>query len=114
MPTIGGTKTITVDCLVDSINGLGMTADAFATDEIVDAGEKTLCPIVNNDDAREIARRTVTHRLGKKLKMIAPFDVCLEEQGTVYKRFWILRMGAGRAMIDSTTGGMHPLSATAA
>ncbi len=114
VPTIGGTKTITVDCLVDGINGHGMTADAFASDAIIDAGEKILCPIVNNDDAREIAQRTVTHGLGKKLKMIAPFDVCPEEQGTVYKRFWIVRMGAGRAMIDSVTGGMHPLRATAA
>ncbi len=69
---------------------------------------------ITASDARQTAQRTVTHRLGKQLKMIAPFDVQLEATGTVYKRFWIIRIGDGRIMADSVTGNMHPLSAAAA
>lgn len=114
VPTIGGTKAITVDCLVDGINGHGMTADAFSTDALSARGETTLQPVIEFDDARRIAQRTVTHGFGRKLKMIASFDVHLEERGTVYKRFWIVRIGAGRIMIDAVTGRRHPLQATAA
>jgi hypothetical protein len=114
VPTIVGKKAMTVVCLVDGINGLAATAESFSTEEIVAVDEMQLQPKVTNGNARQTAQRTVTHRLGKELKMIAPFDVQLEATGVVYKRFWIIRIGDSRIMADSVTGDMHPLSANAA
>ena len=114
VPTMIGMKKVSVTCLVDGVNGLGATADSFRTEEALTHDEVRLQSKITADDAQRTARRTVTHRLGKKLKMIAPFDVQLETAGIVYKRFWIIRIGDGRIMADSVTGNMHPLSMTAA
>ena len=113
IPTIIGKQDVTVDCLVDGINGLGATADPFATDQLNVTDENQLKPELSNCEAVKIAHRTVTHQLGKKLKVIAPFDVTLEATGLVYRSFWIVRIGDSRIMIDSVTGGTHPLSASA-
>ena len=114
VPTMIGKKEITVDCLVDGVNGHGATADSFSTEQTVAGDEVRLQSRITDDEAQRTAQRTVTHRLGKKLKLIAPFDVQLEAAGTVYKRFWIIRIGDGRIMADSVTGNLHPLSASAA
>ncbi len=114
IPTIVGKQGVAVDCLVDGINGLGATADPFMTDQLLVTDENLLKPEISNSEAVKIAHRTVTHQLGKKLKMIAPFDVTLEAKGVIYRSFWIVRIGDSRIMVDSVTGGMHPLSASAA
>lgn len=114
VPTIGGGKTVSLNCLVDGINGQGMTTDSFDTREICDPDGKTLRQVIRNDDARRTAQRTLTHGLGRKLKMIAPFDVRLEEKGTIYRRFWIVRVGDDRVMVDSVTGDTHPVYSCAA
>ena len=112
--TMIGRKAVSVDCLVDGINGLGATADPFSTDEITVSDEMRLPSKILHDEAKRTAHRNLTHQLSKKLKMIAPFDVTLESNGTLYRGFWIVALGNGRIMIDSVTGGIHPLSATAA
>lgn len=114
IPTIVGKQGVAVDCLVDGINGLGATADPFSTEQLKVTDESLLKPEISNSEAVKIAHRTVTHQLGKKLKMIAPFDVTLEAKGMIYRSFWIVRIGDSRIMVDSVTGGMHPLSASAA
>jgi hypothetical protein len=114
IPTMIGKQHVTVDCLVDGINGLGATADPFITDQLLATDENHLKPDISRDEAVKIAQRTVTHQLGKKLKMIAPFDVTLEAQGMIYRSFWIVRIGDSRIMVDSVTGGIQPLSASAA
>lgn len=114
VPTMIGRKSMTVNCLVDGINGHAATADDFATDTIDSLNETCLQAAISDEDAKRAARRTVTHRLGKQLRVIAPFNVQLESAGTVYRRFWIVRIGDQRIMTDSVTGGMHPLNATAA
>ena len=114
IPTMVGKRDITVDCLVDGINGLGATADPFITDKLMVTDENLLHPDISRDEAVKIAQRTVTHQLGKKLKMIAPFDVTLDAKGMIYRSFWIVRIGDSRIMIDSVTGGMQPLRASAA
>ncbi len=114
VPTMIGKKEICIDCLVDGVNGHGATADTFSTGQTVARDEVRLQARITDDEAQRTAQRTVTHRLSKQLKMIAPFDVQLEAAGTVYKRFWIIRIGDGRIMADSVTGNMHPLSASAA
>jgi hypothetical protein len=112
--TMIGRKSLSIDCLVDGINGLGATADPFVTEEIAVADEMRLLSRISHDEAVRTAQRNLTHQLSKKLKMIAPFDVTLESNGTVYRGFWIVALSNGRIMIDSVTGGIHPLSASAA
>jgi len=114
VPTMIGKQDVVVDCLVDGINGLGATADPFITDKLMVTDENLLHPDISRDEAVKIAQRTVTHQLGKKLKMIAPFDVTLDAKGMIYRSFWIVRIGDSRIMIDSVTGGMQPLRASAA
>lgn len=114
VPTLAGRKELTVSCLVDGVNGHGATADHFSVDEIMLPEDSRLQLCISHDEATKIAQRTVTHQLGKKLKMIAPFDVALESTGLVYRSFWIVRIGDKRVMIDSVTGAMHPLAASAA
>ncbi len=114
VPTMIGKKDVAVDCLVDGINGLGATTDPFATDQLNLSDENQLKPEITNCEAVKIAQRTVTHQLGKKLKMIAPFDVTLDAKGMIYRIFWIVRIGDSRIMIDSVTGCMQPLRASAA
>lgn len=114
VPTMIGNKSMTLNCLVDGINGHAATTDDFATDKHNSLRERRLQTFIPDDDAKRAARRTVTHRLGKKLRMIAPFNVQLESAGTVYRRFWIIRIGEQRIMTDSVTGNMHLLDATAA
>jgi hypothetical protein len=114
VPTMIGKRTMTVDCLVDGINGHGATADSFATEQTNASDEVLLQSRITDEDAQRTARRTLMHRLGRQLKMIASFDVQLESAGTIYKRFWIIRVGNDRVIADSVTGHVHPLSATAA
>jgi hypothetical protein len=114
VPTVIGKKDMWVDCLVDGMNNLGATADPFATDQLISCDEVLLQPKITNEQAQRTAQRTVTHQLSKQLRMIAPFDVHLESAGTIYKRFWIIRIGDARIITDSVTGSMHPLSANAA
>ena len=112
--TVVGKKEVTIACMVDGVNGHGATADHFSTDEILVPENSRLRLGISHDEATKIAQRTVTHQLGKKLKMIAPFEVALESIGLAYRSFWIVCVGDKRVMIDSVTGVMHPLAECAA
>ena len=101
-------------CLVDAVNGLGATADSFELKKESVPGDSLLAAEIEPADANAIAHRTVTHRLGRKLRTIASFDVELQPRGLVHKRFWIVRTKAARVMVDSTNGGLHPLKMRAA
>ena len=114
IPTIIGRQSISVNCLVDGVNGLGATAHPFSTERIFAGDLVRLQAKITSDDARRTAQRTIAHRLGKQLKMIAPFNIQLKSTGVIYKRFWIIGIGDGRIMTDSVTGNMHALGATAA
>lgn len=110
VPTLAGRKKVSMLCLVDAVNGLGATADSFELKKESVRQEYLLSTKVNNDDAADIAQRTVTHRMGRKLRMIASFDVAIVPRGIVHKRFWIVQSGDSRIMVDSTTGKLHPLT----
>lgn len=114
VPTISGKRAIALNCLVDAINNHGATADDFSTDEADVSRETVLKQTIAATDARRTAQRMVSARLGRKTRMIASFDVQLEERDMVYKRFWIMRAGNDRIMTDSVTGSMHTLQARAA
>ena len=52
--------------------------------------------------------------MGKKLRMIASFDISIVPRGMVHKRFWIVQSIEAKVMVDSTTGSLHPLKLKAA
>jgi hypothetical protein len=114
IPTLVGRKRLTMLCLVDAINGLGATADNFELKSESVRAASLLESEIDQDAAGDIAHRTVTHRLGRKLRTISTFDVALAPRGIVHKRFWIVRTSDARVMVDSTSGGLHPLKLRAA
>ncbi len=114
VPTLVGRKNISLLCLVDAVNGLGATADSFELKTEIASGDRLLDADIEAGEAAAIAQRTVTHRLGKKLRTIASFDVSVAPRGLVHKRFWIVRTREARVMVDSTNGGLHPLKLRAA
>lgn len=114
VPTLAGRKEISLICLVDAVNGLGATADNFELKTETLAASRLLPIELDAQAATDIAQRTVTHRMGKKLRMIASFDVTLVPRGVVHKRFWIVQSSDARVMVDSTTGNLHPLKLRAA
>ena len=107
--TLAGRKDISLLCLVDAVNGLGATADSFEFKKEAVHSEDLLPCEVRSDEAADIAQRTVTHRMSRKLRMIASFDVAIVPRGVVHKRFWIVQSSEARIMVDSTTGNLHPL-----
>jgi hypothetical protein len=114
IPTLAGRRQLTMLCLVDAINGVGATADEFQLGSERVAPGRVLDAEVDDAEAASIARKTVSHRLGRKLRTITTFDVELKARGLVHKRFWIVRSSEARIMVDSTNGSLHPLKLKAA
>lgn len=110
VPTLAGRKAVSLLCLVDAVNGLGATADSFESKTESVRQADLMSSRINNEEAVDIAQRTVTHRMGRKLRMIASFDVAMMPRGIVHKRFWIVQSSNARIMVDSTSGNMHPLT----
>jgi hypothetical protein len=114
VPTLAGRKTLSLICLVDAINGIGATADSFVLKNEAVIVKSLLAGEIDDEAAADIAHRTVSHALGKKLRTITSFDVTLRPRGLVHKRFWIVQSSEARVMVDSMTGGVHPLKLRAA
>ncbi len=114
VPTLAGRRNISLLCLVDAVNGLGATADNFALRKETVHTKNLISVEVTSAAAADIAERTVTHRMGRKLRMIASFDVSIAPRGLVYKRFWIVQSSDASVMVDSTNGSLHPLKLRAA
>ena len=114
VPPLAGRKNVSLICLVDAANGLGATADKFELKKETVPLERLLPVELCSDSAAAIAQRTVTHRMGKKLRMIASFDISIVPRGMVHKRFWIVQSIEAKVMVDSTTGSLHPLKLKAA
>lgn len=114
VPTLYGKESLSLNCLVDGVNGLGATADLFTVSKREVAAEDLLFMKVTNDEAHRAAYSLLIHQMSKRLKMIASFDICLAKRGIVYKAFWILKSRNVLFMVDSVTGGMHPLKSLAA
>ena len=114
VPTMAGRKQVSMICLVDAINGLGATADSFNLTTETLPQEQILEVDIEREEARVTARNTLTHALGRRLRMIASFDVALHSRGLIHKRYWVIATGDARVMVDSTTGGIHPLKLRAA
>lgn len=113
-PAAAGRKDVSVICLVDAVNGLGATADSFELKKEPVKASRLMDLTIDDEHARRIAERTVTHRLSKSFRAIADFDVRLTSRGLVHKRFWIVRTREARLLVDSTTAGWFPLKLRAA
>ena len=87
VPTLFGRKTMTVNCLVDGVSGLGATASDFSIEPATVPAEMQLQLAVSAQDAERAAHRTISHQLSRKLRMIAAFQVDIEPQSIVYKGF---------------------------
>ena len=114
VPTMFGKESFSVSCLVDGINALGATSDSFEVERVLVDADEVMAMKVVNDEAHRAAYRILMHQMSRRLKMIASFDICLAKRGIVYKAFWILRSRDVLFMVDSVTGGMHPLRSLAA
>jgi len=114
VPTLFGRKMMTVNCLVDGVSGLGATSGAFSIDPATVPADAPLQLAVSEGEAERAVRRTVSHQLSRKLRMIASFQVDIEPQSIVYKGFWIIRSQDTLVMVDSSSGCIHPLNSRAA
>jgi len=109
-------------CLVDALSGIAATADPFRLlDEVsIDSyvgesvvGESLSLPIRQSPEkAARAAHRRVTQTLSRQFRTIASFDLQLEARSVVQKLFWQIRADGSDVVVDSRTGGMHPLSVT--
>ena len=114
VPTLFSKKAMTVNCLVDGVSGLGATAGDFALEQATVPDDAHLPLTVSTTEAEHAARRTISHQLGRKLRMIASFQVNPEPPNIVYKSFWIIRSQDILVMVDSANGCIHPLGSRAA
>ena len=114
VPTLFGRKTMTVNCLVDGVSGLGATASDFSIEPATVPANALLQLAVSAQEAERSARRTISYQLGRKLRMIASFKMDIEPQSIVYKGFWIIRSQDTLVMVDSSNGCIHPLNSRAA
>ena len=109
LPTLFGRRQSEITCLVDAVSGKGATADAFEVDEWHLPPTELVNTSISHIEAQKLAQRTVTHTLGRKLRVIADFRLRLNAAGLIYKRFWIVGNAEVRALVDSVNGSMHPL-----
>lgn len=114
VPTLYGKEALSMNCLVDGVNALGATADPFTVSRTEVPAEELMIMTVTNDAAHRAAYSLLMHQMSKRLRMIASFEICLAKRGIVYKAFWILKSRNVLFMVDSVTGGMHPLKSLAA
>jgi hypothetical protein len=108
-PLATGRKGIGTRCLVDAVNGLAATADEFELHQVVLPSSTIMTATIDDEHARRMAERRVTHALGRAFRAIADFRVELHHRGLVHKRFWVISSGEARLLVDSTTAGWTPL-----
>lgn len=114
VPTIFGKESLSVTCLVDGVHALGATTDPFEVERTTVAADEVMAMEVLDGEAHRAAYGILMHQMSRRLKMMASFNIRLAKRESVYKAFWILRSRDALFMVDSVTGGMHPLRAFAA
>ena len=104
-----GRRRLSAECLVDAQHGVASTSDPLTlVERFVDSAEM-LPEITNAIEARNAALRYGQHAFSRLARAIASVDVNVQPLGTVFRRFSIVRAGPDRVMVDSVTGGLHPL-----
>lgn len=114
VPGLFSKRDLGAHCLVDGRRGIGATTVAFETiEEAVSDGE-VLGALLSAEAARNAAQRFMTHAISRRTRTIARFGVELSHCGVVYKRFWLVRGGQHRFVVDSVTGQLHDIRLAAA
>jgi len=114
LPSLFGSRQVHVRCLIDAVTGHGATADPFEIDYEERQDSNTISVEISVQAASVSAQRTLTHTLGRNLRVIARFDPVFDVATLVHKKFWVVGDGHVRAMVDSADGSMHPLRVNAA
>jgi hypothetical protein len=113
VPNFFGKTKVKTRCLVDASHGAASTADRFETQPLEVEGADIVRIGITADKARRQAVRYVSHALGRESRSIADFDVQLTGPEMVFKKFWLVRCGAHRFIVDSVTGRLHGISRAA-
>ncbi len=114
LPRLFRSRQVHVRCLIDAVTGHGATADPFEISYEEQQEMNTIAVKISAQAAGVSAQRTLTHTLGRNLRVIARFDPVFDVATLVYKKFWVVGDGHVRAMVDSADGSMHPLRVHAA
>jgi len=97
-------KQLSVNCMIDALNGQAATTDGFQVFETEVAHEDVLVSRINENQAKKYGKRYMINHLGQSLKCIANFDVSMCFKNTVYKSFWVFEMNGCSLIIDSVNG----------
>ncbi|MDX1509464.1 MAG: hypothetical protein R3358_14350 [Woeseiaceae bacterium] len=108
-PAFTGTRDLQICCLVDAVNGLAATADAFETEALRVDPQSVVAACTDIEQARRAAQRYLFHHLGRRARAIRDFGIEVTAARLVYKRFLVAQSNAGGVLIDSTTGGTYAL-----
>ena len=104
LDTLFGRPRFESACLVDGRQGLVSTTDDFVTVELEPPPRDILDTRVEAVAAAAAVRRTMTHELGKKHRVLARLWLEIEPARPVYKKFWVVRCQGLRVLVDSATG----------
>ena len=97
-------KQLSVNCMIDALNGQAATTDNFQVFETEVAHDDVLANCINKKQAKKYGERYIMNHLGRSLKCIANFDVSMCFKNIVYKSFWVFEGDGCSLMIDSVTG----------
>ena len=97
-------KQLSVNCMIDALNGQAATTDSFQVFETEVTHEDVLANCINKKQAKKYGKRYIINHLGRSLKCIANFDVNMCFKNIVYKSFWVFEGNGCSLMIDSVTG----------
>lgn len=102
----GGGK---ISSLVDARQGVAATSDPFEIDAAQVSSGDVLGSKVLAQDAERRARRAAARAVSRRERALLPAAWSLVDRALVHKRFWVVRAGSRRLLVDAVTGCVHPL-----
>ena len=110
--TFIGPSTWTVACLVDSLTGLGATADPFELEALEPDLRDVVAPRLDAHEAERVARRYTGYVQRNRRRALMSPAIDIVSCRVVYKPFWVvLHDTIGSVLVDGVTGGFYPLRA---
>ena len=103
-------KQLSVNCMIDALNGQAATTDGFQVFETEVTHEDVLANCINKKQAKKYGKRYIINHLGRSLKCIANFDVSICFKNIVYKSFWVFEGDECSLVIDSVTGSCKAIN----
>ena len=103
-------RQLSVNCMIDALNGQAATTDNFHVFETEVAHEDVLANSIDKKQAKKYGKRYIINHLGRSLKCIANFDVSVCFKNIVYKSFWVFEGDECSLVIDSVTGSCKAIN----